>query len=259
MQTSVSAPILEVHGVTKRLGNVQILKGINFKVREGSVLAIIGASGSGKSTLLRCLNMLVVPDEGQIIWQGQEVGWVQHNGKPRRQTERELLRYRTQVGMVFQSFNLFPHMTALENIVEAPVMVLGRSRDEVIPEAEALLAKVHLSHRTHAYPHQMSGGEQQRVAIARALAMKPKALLFDEVTSALDPELKGEVLTVMRQLAAEGMTMISVSHEMGFVKQVADDMLFMHKGIVCEAGDPKIVLSNPQTPELQSFLQRVTD
>ena len=256
---NAAEPILEVHGLTKRLGHVDILKGINFKVRAGSVQAIIGASGSGKSTLLRCLNMLVTPDDGQIIWEGKEIGWIKKNGKTRRQTERELLAYRTQVGMVFQSFNLFPHMTALQNIIEAPIMVLGRRRDEVVPEAEALLAKVQLSHRADAFPHQMSGGEQQRVAIARALAMKPKALLFDEVTSALDPELKGEVLAVMRQLASEGMTMISVSHEMGFVRQVADTVLFMHKGLVCEQGDPKIVLANPQTTELQTFLQRVTD
>lgn len=251
--------IFEVHGVTKRLGDQQVLKGINFKVREGSVLAIIGASGSGKSTLLRCLNMLVVPDDGQILWRGKEVGWKQENGARRRQSERELLRYRTEVGMVFQSFNLFPHMTAIENIIEAPVMVLGRPRAEVLPEAEALLKKVRLSHRTNAYPHQMSGGEQQRVAIARALAMKPKALLFDEVTSALDPELKGEVLTVMRDLAVEGMTMISVSHEMGFVRQVADHVIFMHQGVIREEGDPKTVLANPETPELRNFLQRVTD
>lgn len=256
---TVGAPILEVHGVTKRLGNVEILKGINFKVQAGSVLAIIGASGSGKSTLLRCLNMLVTPDDGQIIWEGREIGWVTRNGKTRRQTERELLPYRTEVGMVFQSFNLFPHMTALQNVAEAPIMVLGRPRDEVMAEAQELLAKVQLSHRAHAYPHQMSGGEQQRVAIARALAMKPKALLFDEVTSALDPELKGEVLAVMRQLAGEGMTMISVSHEMGFVRQVADAVLFMHKGLVCEQGDPKLVLADPQTAELRTFLQRVTD
>jgi ABC-type polar amino acid transport system ATPase subunit len=253
------SPILEVHGVTKRLGGVDILKGINFKVKAGSVLAIIGASGSGKSTLLRCLNMLVQPDDGQIVWQGRDIGWVTVNGSPRRATERELLRYRLEVGMVFQSFNLFPHMTALQNIVEAPVMVQRRPRPQVVLEAEALLAKVQLSHRAHAFPHQMSGGEQQRVAIARALAMKPNALLFDEVTSALDPELKGEVLAVMRQLAGEGMTMISVSHEMGFVRQVADHVIFMHKGRVCEEGDPKIVLEQPQTPELKSFLQKVTD
>ena len=215
-------PILEIHGVTKRLGDADVLKGINFKVRAGSVFAIIGASGSGKTTLLRCLNMLIQPDSGAIIWQGREVGWTTRDGKRRRQTERELLRYRLEVGMVFQSFNLFPHMTALQNVMEAPVMVQKRSRAEVAAEAQALLTKVHLSHRAHAFPHQMSGGEQQRVAIARALAMKPRALLFDEVTSALDPELKGEVLAVMRQLASEGMTMICVSHEMGFVKQVAD-------------------------------------
>ena len=252
-------PILEIHGVTKRLGDADVLKGINFKVGAGSVFAIIGASGSGKTTLLRCLNMLIQPDSGDIIWQGREVGWTTRGGKRRRQTERELLRYRLDVGMVFQSFNLFPHMTALQNVMEAPVMVQKRSRAEVAAEAQALLTKVHLSHRAHAFPHQMSGGEQQRVAIARALAMKPRALLFDEVTSALDPELKGEVLAVMRQLASEGMTMICVSHEMGFVKQVADHVLFMHKGVVREEGNPKLILGSPQTAELRTFLQRVTD
>ncbi|WP_210381341.1 amino acid ABC transporter ATP-binding protein [Microvirga zambiensis] len=253
------SPILEVHGVVKRLGGVDILKGINFTVAEGSVVAIIGASGSGKSTLLRCLNMLIVPDDGEIVWKGQRVGWVQKGSTWVRQKEKELLGYRTQVGMVFQSFNLFPQMTALENIIEAPMTVLGRKRSEIEEEAHALLRKVRLSHRVKAYPHQMSGGEQQRVAIARALAMKPKAMLFDEVTSALDPELKGEVLTVMRELAAEGMTMILVSHEMGFVRHVADEVLFMHQGIVKERGNPSDVLVNPASAELQAFLQRVTD
>jgi ABC-type polar amino acid transport system ATPase subunit len=256
---ALTAPILDVKGVTKILGDIQVLKGIDFAVAQGSVLAIIGASGSGKSTLLRCLNMLVVPDEGEIVWDGRPVGWKAHGGHRVRQTERELLRYRTEVGMVFQSFNLFPHMTAVQNIMEAPVMVLRRSRKEVEAEAMALLEKVRLSHRAKAYPHQMSGGEQQRVAIARALAMRPKAMLFDEVTSALDPELKGEVLTVMRELAAEGMTMIVVSHEMGFVRQVADEVIYMERGVVREKGRPKDVLANPQTPELRTFLQRVTD
>ncbi|SEQ22040.1 amino acid ABC transporter ATP-binding protein, PAAT family [Faunimonas pinastri] len=251
--------ILEVHGVVKRLGGVEVLKGINFTVAEGSVFAIIGASGSGKSTLLRCLNMLVVPDDGEIVWKGQRVGWTKKGPAWVRQKERELLAYRREVGMVFQSFNLFPQMTAMENIIEAPVQVLKRPRDEVVAEARVLLDKVRLSHRSSAYPHQMSGGEQQRVAIARALAMKPKALLFDEVTSALDPELKGEVLTVMRDLADEGLTMILVSHEMGFVRGVADEVLFMHKGVMCERGRPEEVLRAPRTPELQTFLQRVVD
>jgi ABC-type polar amino acid transport system ATPase subunit len=253
------APILEVHGLVKVLGGAQVLKGVSFKVAEGSVIAIIGASGSGKSTLLRCLNMLIAPDEGEIVWRGSKVGWTERNGRAVRQKERELLAYRTEVGMVFQSFNLFPHMTAIENIIEAPIMVRRRPRDEVVREGRALLAKVRLLHRADAYPHQMSGGEQQRVAIARALAMRPSALLFDEVTSSLDPELKGEVLTVIKDLAAEGMTMIVVSHEIGFVRQVADEVLFMAKGVVCERGHPRDVLVAPRTPELRTFLTRVTD
>jgi len=252
-------PLLEVRGLEKRLGAQDVLRGIDFKVERGEVLAIIGASGSGKSTLLRCLNLLIAPDDGRIYWKGKEVGWAERNGFRVRARERDLLSYRTQISMVFQSFNLFPHMTALQNIMEAPVMVLGRDRAEVRAEAEALLAKVRLSHRASAYPQEMSGGEQQRVAIARALAMHPEALLFDEVTSALDPELKGEVLAVMRDLAAEGMTMISVSHEMGFVRNVADRVIFMHKGKVCEAGDPRQMLADPQTPELRAFVQSVTD
>ncbi|QQA41977.1 amino acid ABC transporter ATP-binding protein [Pelagovum pacificum] len=251
--------LLDVRGLTKRLGDQDVLKGIDFSVRRGEVVAIIGASGSGKSTLLRCLNLLIVPDGGRIYWKGKEVGWVDRNGVRTKLPEKALLKYRTEVSMVFQSFNLFPHMTALENIIEAPVMVLGRDRAEATTEARELLTKVRLSHREAAYPHQMSGGEQQRVAIARALAMRPEALLFDEVTSALDPELKGEVLSVMRQLASEGMTTISVSHEMGFVRQVADRVIFMHKGLVCESGDPKVVLANPETPELRQFVERVSD
>ncbi|WP_138468755.1 amino acid ABC transporter ATP-binding protein [Poseidonocella sp. HB161398] len=256
---SGTEPLLRVEGLVKRLGAQEVLKGIDFVVHRGEVVAIIGASGSGKSTLLRCLNLLISPDNGRILWKGREVGWVERGGKRIRATERELLPYRTEIAMVFQSFNLFPHMTALQNIIEAPVMVLGRPKAEVTAEAEALLAKVRLGHRKDAYPHQMSGGEQQRVAIARALAMKPEALLFDEVTSALDPELKGEVLAVMRDLAAEGMTTISVSHEMGFVRSVADRVIFMHKGRVRESGDPKTVLANPQTPELAAFVESVTD
>jgi len=259
MNASHPSPILEAHGIVKRLGGAEVLKGVSFKVAEGSVVAIIGASGSGKSTLLRCLNMLVVPDDGEIVWRGTRVGWKEEKGRWIPQKERELLAYRTEVGMVFQSFNLFPHMTALENIIEAPIMVRGRPRAEVTDEARALLAKVRLTHRADAYPHQMSGGEQQRVAIARALAMRPSAMLFDEVTSALDPELKGEVLNVIRDLAAEGMTMILVSHEIGFVRQVADEVMFMAQGVVCEHGKPTDVLAAPRTQELRTFLTRVTD
>jgi ABC-type histidine transport system ATPase subunit len=255
----MTASILQIMDVTKSYNNLQVLKGVSFEVPEGTVMGIIGASGSGKSTLLRCLNMLVPPTEGDIFYQGQSVVSRMVGGKAVKKTEREMLLYRTQVSMVFQSFNLFPHMTALENIMEAPVHVLKRPKAEVRDEALALLEKVRLSHRRDQYPHRLSGGEQQRVAIARALCMKPKVLLFDEVTSALDPELKGEVLTVMRDLAAEGMTMVSVSHEMGFIRNVADEVVFMEHGVIAEKGKPEDVLGNPQTPGLQTFLKNVRD
>jgi ABC-type histidine transport system ATPase subunit len=255
----MTASILQIMDVTKSYNNLQVLKGVSFDVPEGTVMGIIGASGSGKSTLLRCLNMLVPPTEGDIFYQGQSVVSRMVGGKAVKKTEREMLLYRTQVSMVFQSFNLFPHMTALENIMEAPVHVLKRPKAEVRDEALALLEKVRLSHRRDQYPHRLSGGEQQRVAIARALCMKPKVLLFDEVTSALDPELKGEVLTVMRDLAAEGMTMVSVSHEMGFIRNVADEVVFMEHGVIAEKGKPEDVLGNPQTPGLQTFLKNVRD
>ncbi|AJY48172.1 arginine ABC transporter ATP-binding protein [Martelella endophytica] len=251
--------MLEVAGIEKQLGSQHVLRGIDFSVSRGEVLAIIGASGSGKSTLLRCLNLLIRPDDGAIIWKGKEVGWRTVGDKRIPAREKDLLSFRTEISMVFQSYNLFPHMSAIQNIVEAPVRVLKRNPAEARDVAEKLLEKVRLSHRADAYPHEMSGGEQQRVAIARALAMKPEVLLFDEVTSALDPELKGEVLGVMRDLASEGMTMISVSHEMGFVRNVADRVIFMHKGKVREVGDPKIILENPQTAELRSFVETVAD
>ncbi len=252
-------PLIRVTGLHKTLGSQHVLRGVDFEVRKGEVMAVIGASGSGKSTLLRCLNLLIHPDDGGIWWKGQEMAWVGSEGARRPRAERHLLAYRTNLCMVFQAFNLFPHMTALANVMEAPVTVQKRDRTEVRAEAEALLEKVRLSHRMNAYPHEMSGGEQQRVAIARALAMRPEALLFDEVTSALDPELKGEVLAVMRDLAAEGMTMIAVSHEMGFVRNVADWVTFMHKGLVCEAGHPAEVFAAPRTAELRAFLGQATD
>ena len=256
---SVEVPLIEVREVEKTLGQQHVLQGVSFKVQKGEVLAIIGASGSGKSTLLRCLNLLIHPDKGEIVWMGKEVGWSERGGVRMRMKERELLPFRTKLGMVFQSYNLFPHMSVVENIMEAPVTVLGRKREEVRAEAELLLEKVHLGHRRNAYPHQLSGGEQQRVAIARALAMKPEALLFDEVTSALDPELTSEVLAVMRELAAEGLTMISVSHEMGFVRNVADRVIFMHRGKVLEEGSSEQVCENPKSPELKAFLGRSFD
>ncbi len=250
---------LEAQGIVKSLGGISILRGVSFSVPEGGVTGIIGASGSGKSTLLRCLNLLLLPDEGHVLWYGKRLGWKEKNGQWTRQKEKEILPSRTEIGMVFQSYNLFPHMSAIDNIAEAPVTVLKRRRSEVLEHAHMLLAKVRLTHRADAYPHQMSGGEQQRVAIARALAMQPRALLFDEVTSALDPELKSEVLNVIRDLAEEGMTMVLVSHEMGFMKRIAKELIFMSNGDIHERGSAEELLTRPKTEALSSFLSRVHD
>jgi ABC-type polar amino acid transport system ATPase subunit len=252
-------PLIEVRDLVKRLGGTAVLKGVSFAVARGSVTAIIGASGSGKSTLLRLLNLLILPDDGEILWDGRPVGFGERGGRRVPEPERVLLKHRCQIGMVFQGYNLFPNLTALQNIIEAPIVVLKRDRREATEDAVALLDKVRLRHRAHAYPHQLSGGEQQRVAIARALAMRPRAMLFDEVTSALDPELKGEVLGTMRDLAAEGMTMVVVSHELSFVRQVAHQVLFMTGGRIAERGPPEELMSRPQLPELRSFLRSVLD
>ncbi len=242
---------LEARNIVKRFGNNIILDGVSLSAAPGSVTAIIGASGSGKSTFLRCVNLLIRPDAGELFLDGQRVDIGQR--------ERDLLRYRCEIGMVFQSYNLFPHMTALENVIEAPMIVHRVPRAEATERAVVLLEKVRLGPRAAAYPHQLSGGEQQRVAIARALAMHPRVMLFDEVTSALDPELKGEVLATMRDLAADGMTMIVVSHEMSFVRQVASQVLFMSSGRIIEHGDPDAILDRPRSPELQAFVARIMD
>jgi ABC-type polar amino acid transport system ATPase subunit len=257
MSATPEAPALAVESLEKQLGAQQVLRGVSFAVAEREVVAVIGSSGSGKSTLLRCLNLLELPDAGRIRWFGRETGLLTRDGRQVGETEAELLKHRAEVGMVFQAYNLFPHMTACENIMEAPMVVRRVRRAEAEAQALALLERVRLSHRARAYPHQMSGGEQQRVAIARALAMRPRAMLFDEVTSALDPELAGEVLATMRELAAEGMTMVVVSHEMSFVREVADRVLFMAGGRVVEQGPPAVVLGQPGSPELRSFLARV--
>lgn len=220
-------------------------------------MPIGGPSGSGKSTLLRCLNYLEVPDSGVVFLDGNPVGMRWHGDTLRQMSFNELAIQRQRMGMVFQSFNLFPHKTALENIIEAPIIVQRRKKAEAIEEAVALLDKVGLSDRAHYYPKQLSGGQQQRVAIARSLAMRPAVMLFDEPTSALDPELVGEVLAVMRQLAEDGMTMVVVTHEMSFARDVADHLIFMDGGVIVEAGPPKEVLSNPQHARTKSFLARV--
>jgi len=246
---------LEATGIVKRFGAVEVLKGISLAAHDGDVIAVIGSSGSGKSTFLRCINMLEVPDEGTIT-----VGKEQIRMKPRRGGGREpadraqIDRVRSELGMVFQSFNLWSHLTILENVMEAPIHVQRRPKAEVREEAVALLAKVGIVEKIDAYPSQLSGGQQQRAAIARALAMRPRVMLFDEPTSALDPELVGEVLRVIRAIAEEGRTMLLVTHEMGFAKEVANRVVFLHQGIVEEDGPPSQVFSNPRSERCRQFI-----
>ncbi|MGF6734540.1 polar amino acid transport system ATP-binding protein [Paraburkholderia youngii] len=239
--------MIEITNVHKSFGSVPVLKGISLNVNQGEVVCLIGASGSGKSTLLRCINALESYDEGEIRLLGERV----------EQRARNINQLRTQVGMVFQRFNLFPHRTALENVMEGPMHVKRLARAQAQREASELLDKVGLGHKLHAYPHQLSGGQQQRVAIARSLAMKPKAILFDEPTSALDPELVGEVLGVMRTLAREGMTMLVVTHEMGFAREVADRVCFLHAGLIIEEGTAQQVLGSPREARTREFLRHV--
>ncbi|WP_442916696.1 amino acid ABC transporter ATP-binding protein [Lentzea sp. NBC_00516] len=249
--------LVESIGVRKSFGHTEVLKGIDLEVERGEVVCLLGPSGAGKSTFLRCVNHLETIDAGRIWVDGVPVGFRAAGGKLYELRERDAAHQRRDVGMVFQRFNLFPHRTALENIMEGPVQVLGRNRSEVRAEALALLERVGLSEKASAYPGQLSGGQQQRVAIARALAMKPKLMLFDEPTSALDPELVGEVLDVMTSLARDGMTMIVVTHEIGFARSVADRVVFLVDGAVVESGTPADVLDNPQQPRTQQFLAKV--
>jgi polar amino acid transport system ATP-binding protein len=250
-------PLLNVERLSKSFGAHQVLKSIDLEVEAGDVTCIVGPSGSGKSTLLRCLNYLEVPTSGAVYLEGEPVGLRWRGDKLYRMSFNELALQRQKMGMVFQGFHLFPHKTALENVIEAPVIVKGKKRAEAIEEARALLDKVGLSDRADYYPRQLSGGQQQRVAIARSLAMQPALMLFDEPTSALDPELVGEVLAVMRRLAEEGMTMVVVTHEMSFARDVADHLVFMDGGVIVEAGHPCDVLSNPQHSRTRAFLARV--
>ncbi|MBB0228938.1 amino acid ABC transporter ATP-binding protein [Streptomyces calidiresistens] len=243
--------------VHKSFGLVEVLRGIDLEVRNGEVFCLVGPSGSGKSTFLRCINHLEKINAGRLWVDGRLVGYRQKGDKLYEMREREVAQQRRDIGMVFQRFNLFPHMTALENVMEAPVQVKGKSRREARESAERLLERVGLADRMRNYPAQLSGGQQQRVAIARALAMEPKLMLFDEPTSALDPELVGEVLDVMRQLAEDGMTMIVVTHEMGFAREVGDSLVFMDAGVVVEAGSPREVLTNPRHERTRAFLSKV--
>lgn len=253
----MSDVIAEAREVRKHFGHLEVLKGINLTVKRGEVTCILGPSGSGKSTFLRCFNQLETMDGGYIKIDGQPLGVRIKNGILRKQAEAEIAKSRENIGMVFQGFNLFPHMTVLENICEAPIHVKKEERKTVTARAHELLKRVGLSEKAHSYPVSLSGGQQQRVAIARALAMEPKLMLFDEPTSALDPELVGEVLDVMRDLAKAGMTMIVVTHEIGFAREVGDNLVFMDGGYVIEQGDPREVLSNPQHERTQQFLAKV--
>jgi polar amino acid transport system ATP-binding protein len=248
---------VEVHGVHKSYAGTEVLHGVDLVVEPGTVTVVLGPSGSGKSTLLRSINHLEKVDRGFIALDGELVGYRRKGDKLHELHEKDVLRQRTRFGFVFQSFNLFPHLTALENVVEAPVSAQGRERREVEAEARELLARVGLGDREKAYPQQLSGGQQQRVAIARALAMRPAVLLFDEPTSALDPELVGEVLSVIEGLASTGTTMIVVTHEIGFARRVADQVVFMDDGRVVEQGPPEQVLDAPQHDRTRAFLARV--
>ncbi len=247
----MTEPMLELQGVHKRFGTLEVLRGIDLEVAKGSVVCVLGPSGSGKSTLLRCINLLEPPDEGRIVLEGKEITGGAGAG--------DVDYVRRRVGMVFQQFNLFPHKSALQNVSLAQEKVLGRSRDEAAEKARELLERVGLSDKADEYPDRLSGGQQQRVAIARALAMDPHVMLFDEVTSALDPELIKEVLDVMRELANEGMTMIVVTHEIGFAREVARDVVFMDEGVIVEKGPVRRVIDAPREQRTKQFLGLVLE
>jgi polar amino acid transport system ATP-binding protein len=253
----LSEPMLKAEGVHKRFGRLEVLKGISLEVQPQEVMCLLGPSGSGKSTLLRCINHLEKIDAGRLWVDGELVGYRQSGDKLHELHEAEVARKRSEIGMVFQRFNLFPHMTAIENVIEAPVQVKKMRRDRALARAREILESVGLSDKVGAYPAQLSGGQQQRVAIARAVAMEPKLMLFDEPTSALDPELVGEVLDAMRQLARDGMTMVVVTHEIGFAREVGDTAVFMDDGVVVESGKPREVFANPRHERTQAFLSKV--
>ncbi|GAB3351904.1 amino acid ABC transporter ATP-binding protein [Amycolatopsis echigonensis] len=250
-------PVVSAQKVCKSFGSLDVLKGIDLEVHEREVICLIGPSGSGKSTLLRCINHLEKIDAGRLYVDGVLVGYRERGGRLHELRDKEIAAQRKDIGMVFQRFNLFPHMTALENVMEAPIQVRGEPKTRVRERAQELLERVGLADKARSYPGQLSGGQQQRVAIARALAMQPKLMLFDEPTSALDPELVGDVLGVMRQLAKDGMTMVVVTHEMQFAREVADKVFFMDGGVIVESGSPEQVIGDPKHERTKSFLARV--
>ena len=252
---ALATPALEIRNLHKRYGELEVLKGISLTARDGDVISILGSSGSGKSTLLRCINLLENPHEGQIIVAGEELALKKaKNGELIAADGKQINRMRSELGFVFQNFNLWPHMSILDNSIEAPRRVLGQSKAEAIEVAEALLAKVGIADKRHAYPSELSGGQQQRAAIARTLAMQPKVILFDEPTSALDPEMVQEVLSVIRALAEEGRTMLLVTHEMGFARQVSTEVVFLHQGLIEEQGSPEQVFDNPVSARCKQFM-----
>ncbi len=253
----MTTPMVRADRVCKNYGALQVLRGITLEIPRGQVLCLIGPSGSGKSTFLRCINHLERVDAGRLYVDGELVGYAERGGKLHELSPRAAAKQRRDIGMVFHHFNLFPHRTVLDNIVEAPVLVKKVPRAKAVAQARELLDRVGLSSKADAYPVQLSGGQQQRVAIARALAMEPKLMLFDEPTSALDPELVGEVLGVMKELARDGMTMVVVTHEMGFAREVADQLVFMDGGVVVEAGNPRELLANPRQERTRAFLSKL--
>ena len=250
-----ATPALEIRNLHKRYGALDVLKGISLAANDGAVISILGSSGSGKSTLLRCINLLENPHQGEILVAGEALKLkAARNGELIAADNRQINRLRSQIGFVFQNFNLWPHMSVLDNIIEGPRRVLGQSRAEAVEVAEALLEKVGIADKRHAYPNELSGGQQQRAAIARTLAMQPKVILFDEPTSALDPEMVQEVLSVIRNLAEEGRTMLLVTHEMGFARQVSSEVVFLHQGLVEEQGTPEQVFDNPLSARCRQFM-----
>jgi polar amino acid transport system ATP-binding protein len=249
--------VMRADDVHKRFGRLEVLRGVSMEVRRGETVCIIGPSGSGKTTFIRCVNHLEKIDAGRIEVNGQLIGYRERNGKLVEDSERSIAKQRTHIGMVFQRFNLFPHKTALENVIEAPVHVLDTPEEQAIVEGERLLARVGLADKCHVYPGKLSGGQQQRVAIARALAMRPALMLFDEPTSALDPEVTGEVLAVMEELAHDGMTMIVVTHEMGFARHAADRVAMMDCGVIIEEGTPEHFFIEPAQDRTRQFLSKI--
>ena len=248
-------PALVVEDVHKRFGSLEVLKGVSVTANQGDVISMLGSSGSGKSTFLRCLNLLETPDQGRVVVSGEEIRMTEGKGGQRVPADQKQVdRIRSRLGFVFQSFNLWSHMTVIQNVIEGPVQVLGKSRDEALATGKEVLDKVGLGDKLDYYPAHLSGGPQQRAAIARALAMEPEVMLFDEPTSALDPELVGEVLRVMRRLAEEGRTMIVVTHEMGFAREVSNKVIFLHQGRIEEEGDPKEMFVKPKTDRFRQFL-----